>query len=195
MRIEIADVKYSGQIADIYAPFVRSTSVSFETEAPDGAAMAKRIENIKEKYPFIVCRDSKRITGYAYAAPFGERSGFDWTVFSSIYVHPGYQRKGIGEALYISLLEILRTQGFVNVYAAVALPNDPSCALHSKVGFRQQCVLKNVGFKLGRWHDLAYFHVGLNDDEISPQKTVDFKELDPLLVQKALKLGEQMLCR
>lgn len=195
MRIEIVQTKYAGQIADIYAPFVRSTSVSFETEAPDGEAMAKRIESVTQKYPFIVCRDSKRITGYAYAAPFGERSGFDWTVFSSIYVHPGYQRKGIGEAMYASLLELLKKQGYVNVYAAVALPNDPSCALHAKVGFTQQCVLKKVGYKLGRWLDLAYFHVCLNEDAISPEKPIDFKNLDYKDIEQALKMGEAMLCK
>ena len=195
MRIEIAQAKHARQIADIYAPFVRSTAISFETREPDAAAMEARSEKVKQKYPFVVCRDGKRITGYAYVTSFGNRGGFDWTVCSCIYVHPGYQRKGIGEAMYKTLLELLKEQGFINVYAAVALPNPASCALHEKIGFRRESVFEKVGYKLGRWHDIANYCIRLNDQSATPQLPTPFAELDQKQIEDAIKTGESVLCK
>ncbi len=195
MRIEVAQAKHAKQIADIYAPFVRSTAISFETRVPDAAAMEQRIESVKQKYPFIVCRDGKRVTGYAYVTSFGNRNGFDWTVFCCIYVHPGYQRKCIGEAMYTSLLEMLKMQGFINVYAAVALPNPSACALHEKMGFVKESVFEKAGYKLGSWHDIAYYRIRINDLSISPQLPMPFGELDEQQIKTAIDAGEDVLCK
>ena len=70
---------------------------------------------------------------------------------------PEAQRRGVARALYGSLIEILRIQGFINALAGIALPNDASVALHERFGFEPVGVLKDVGFKLTQWHDVGWW--------------------------------------
>ena len=75
---------------------------------------------------------------------------------------PEAQRRGVASALYRSLLGILRLQGFIiNALAGIALPNDPSVALHERFGFKPVGVLQDVGFKLTRWHDVEWWSLRL----------------------------------
>jgi len=60
--------------------------------------------------------------------------------------------KGIGMALYSKLMELLTDAKFHRAYAIIALPNDASIALHHKLGFREVGVLKEAGFKDGKYH-------------------------------------------
>ena len=40
-----------------------------------------------------------------------------------------------------------------------ALPNPASVSLHEKLGFRHVAEFKQVGFKFGRWIDVAYWEL------------------------------------
>ena len=54
--------------AAIYAPFVRDTWVSFETEVPDAAEMARRIAAISASHAWLVAEVDGVIAGYAYGS-------------------------------------------------------------------------------------------------------------------------------
>ena len=54
-RIRLATAGDAADIHAIYAPHVRSTSVSFEVDEPSVAEMRKRVEGISSRYPWFVC--------------------------------------------------------------------------------------------------------------------------------------------
>ena len=101
------------------------------------------------------------VVGYAYAGEHRSRAGYRWSVDISVYVDPAAQRRGIGRALYADLLPILRRQGFVNAYAGIGLPNPASVRLHESIGMTRVGVYERVGWKLGRWVDVAWYHLRL----------------------------------
>jgi phosphinothricin acetyltransferase len=80
-----------------------------------------------------------------------------WSVEVAIYVSPDARRRGIGRALYEALFRCLAGQGFVNAVGVIALPNDASVALHEALGFEKIAHLKQIGFKLGAWHDSGWW--------------------------------------
>ena len=65
-----------------------------------------------------------------------------------------------------ALLDTLEAQGFVQAIAAITLPNAASVALHEAFGFVPAGVYRQVGFKLGGWHD-----VGLWQRALAPART------------------------
>ena len=69
----------------------------------------------------------------------------------------GQHRRGLGRVLYTSLFSVLPLQGYVSAYAGVTIPNPASVGLHQAMGFQPVGVYKHVGFKLGAWHDVAWF--------------------------------------
>lgn len=145
------------QIAEIYAPFVRETAISFEMEPPGEDEMQRRIVSTLETLPWLVCERAGEIWGYAYASPHRTRAAYQWAVDVAVYVHETHHRAGVGRALYTSLLAALPLQNFYTACAGVTLPNPASVGLHEAMGFLPVGVYKNVGFKMRRWHDVGWW--------------------------------------
>jgi len=162
LTIRLAADTDAQAIAAIYAPYVENTPVSFEYDPPTPEEMALRIRNVRAaELPWLVATDEGRLVGYAYATRHKERAGYQWCVESSVYVDRSSHRTGIGRALYARLFEILRELGYQNVYAGTTLPNDQTVKFHESFGFAQTARFDSVGFKHGKWHDTAWWHLSL----------------------------------
>jgi len=159
--VELADAR---AIRDIYAPFVSESATSFEIEPPDAAAMARRIEEQRSIFPWLVYEVGGEVLGYAYASPHrAARKAYQWCVETSVYIHAQVRRRGIGRALYASLFEFLRRQGYVNAYAGITLPNPASRRLHEAMGFVPVGVYPRIGFKFGTWHDVLWMQLRIQE--------------------------------
>jgi L-amino acid N-acyltransferase YncA len=161
-------------IAEIYAPYVRDTAISFEIEPPTAETMAQRIASTLETHPWLVADCGGEVIGYAYAGKHRERAAYRWTVDTTVYVETAAHRRGIGHALYRVLLDMLRQQGFHSAFAEIVLPNPGSDRLHESAGFKPIGIHKDIGFKLGRWHDIGYWRMGLADSDALPSEPVPF---------------------
>jgi len=156
MRVRAATPADAGAIAEIYRPYVEASYISFETEAPDVDEIARRMGSAGVLYPWLAAEDEAgRLAGYAYACAFRPRAAYRFAVETSVYVRHGAHGRGIGAALYAPLLEMLARQGFTQAIAAISLPNPASVALHERFGFRGAGTYEQVGWKLGRWHDVG----------------------------------------
>lgn len=161
MRLRAAAQGDAAAIADIYAPFVTGSAVSFETEPPDEAGMRARIEAGGELYPWLVAEEDGRLLGYAYAARFRERPAYRFVVETSVYLRADAAGRGLGRQLYEPLLAMLEARGFTQAIAAITLPNPASVRLHERLGFERAGTYRQVGWKLGAWHDVGLWQRGL----------------------------------
>ncbi len=142
--------------AAIYAPYVSDTAISFETEPPTPEEMAGRIAAATRTHAWLVLEEDGRVVGYAYAGPFNPRAAYRWSAQVSVYLETGRRRGGDGRALYQALLSRLAERGFRTALAGMTLPNDASEGLHRAMGFTPVGTYRQVGFKHGRWHDVAW---------------------------------------
>ena len=156
--------------AEIYAPYVLDTAVSFETSPPDAAEMALRIAAAGETHAWLVLEDDGAVLGYAYAGPFMSRPAYRWACSVSVYLEVGRRRTGAGRALYLALFSRLAGRGFREALAGIALPNDASVGLHHALGFTDVGTYRRVGWKLGRWHDVLWCQRSLATDEGPPSE-------------------------
>ena len=160
------------QVAAIYYPYVINTPITFESEPPDGTEMRSRIESVMEKYPWLVCEHDGEVMGYAYGSMFRSRSAYNWSVETTVYVREAAHGLGIGSALYSSLTECLRLQGFISAVGVIALPNEASVYLHEHLGFQKDGVLPKAGFKEGVWHDVGIWWILLSEPAEDPRDPV-----------------------
>jgi L-amino acid N-acyltransferase YncA len=174
MSIEIRFAKPgdAAGIAAVYGPYCDGTVISFENAAPTIAQMRERIERITKQYPWLVCEIDGEIAGYVYGCPHRERSAYRWAVDVAVYITPQHQRRGIGQALYSVLFEILRAQGYVKAYAGVTLPNPGSVGLHEAAGFKPLAVYPGVGYKFGKWLDVGWWQLDLLPQTEKPQEPI-----------------------
>ena len=169
MTIRPADpARDAAACAAIYAPSVESTPISFELTPPDATEFARRIERYSATHQFLVAEEGGEVAGYAYACRWRERPAYDWAVEVSVYVDAARKGEGIGRALYAELLDRLRAQGFRVAVAGITLPNPASVALHERMGFKSIGALREVGWKVGGWHDVGYWQLLLAPDAADP---------------------------
>jgi L-amino acid N-acyltransferase YncA len=171
-------------ILHIYAPYIEDTSFTFETEVPSTKDFADRIKNYLINWPWLVCEIDGVIAGYAYATRHRERTAYQWCVESSIYIHDDFQRAGIARALYSALFEILTRQGFRNVYAVINLPNDKSVRFHESCGFAYFATYEKVGYKLGKWKNVGWWQLSINEYGDEPAAPIKFSDLDKNFLSK-----------
>ena len=65
--IRLAEEGDAPQMVDIYAPVVRDTIISFETEPPSAEEIARRERDTLVRWPWLVCERDGQVLGYAYA--------------------------------------------------------------------------------------------------------------------------------
>lgn len=177
-RIRLATEEDAEGMLEIYAPVVRYTAISFETQPPTPEEFRGRLRAALERRLWLVCEDTGAaggganggvVAGYAYAAQFNFRESYVWAVEVSVYVHSAYRRRGVGRALYESLFRCLALQGFCTAIARITLPNPASIALHEAMGFRPAGVNEGIGHKHGQWHDVGIWQMELCPRPAAPE--------------------------
>lgn len=172
MSIEIREARPEDAqaIQAIYAPVVTGTAISFEEVPPTVEEMRLRLTTTLQTYPYLVAVRDGQVVGYAYASQHRARAAYRWAVDVTVYIAESARRTGVGRCLYAELLPILSRQGFNAAYAGIALPNVCSVGLHERLGFTHIGTFPQVGFKLGRWHDVGYWRLELGPWDRSPSE-------------------------
>ena len=143
-------------ITAIYAESVVNATASFEMVPPDEKEMARRLKELTvQGYPFLVAEGGtpRRILGYGYAGPYRSRPAYRNTVEDSIYLAADARGQGIGGVLLRQIIDTCAGQGFRQMVAIIADPeqNEASLRLHKAAGFAEIGKLTDVGYKHGRW--------------------------------------------
>jgi len=146
-------------ICAIYNHYVLKTVVTFEESPVPEPEMAQRISDVTRRLPWLVWEEAGAVVAYAYATPWRVRAAYRNSVESSIYLAPAVIGRGIGKQLYIALIAELRKRGLHCVIGGAALPNPASVALHERLGFTKVAEFQQVGFKFGKWVNVAYWQL------------------------------------
>jgi L-amino acid N-acyltransferase YncA len=184
--IRIAHGNDATAIADIYAPYVTATAISFETHPPGSTEMAGRIAATLPRHPWIVATQHDAVIGYAYGGAHRPRPAYRWSVDVSAYVHSDHQGGGVGRALYTMLLALLEAQGYRSAFAAIALPNPASVSFHESLGFEPVGVYREAGWKLDRWYDVEWWQKRIRLESGAPTEPIPLDALEPDVVESIL---------
>ncbi len=182
MIIRQARIDDAAALLRIYAPYVEKTAITFEYDVPTEENFAGRMEQVMEKYPYLVAERDGEILGYAYASAFHPRAAYGWCAETSIYVDMEKRSAGAGGALYRKLEEALKEQGILNLNACIAyadpedeyLSND-SVSFHDHFGYSMVGRFHKCGWKFGKWYDMVWMEkmLGEHGTEVRPVKRFD----------------------
>ena len=164
-------------ILGIYAPYVESTTITFEYDVPCRREFMQRFLDITAQFPWLVWEEEGEILGYAYAAPPYTRAAYRWCAEPSVYLKPRARGRGIGRKLYGALEEILKLQGYQVLYSLVTEDNLPSLRFHEKLDYRKKVLFEDCGFKFGRWLGVYWLEKRLISVEIPKSFPTPFPRL------------------
>lgn len=149
-------------LVDIYNHYVEHSHVTFDLERLSVEDRRPWFDTFADtgRYRLLVAvsGSDEDVVGYASSSQFRTKAAYHPSVESSVYLSPRAHRHGVGTRLYEALLEILRAEPDVHrVYGGIALPNDASVALHEGCGFDHVGTFREVGYKFGRYWDVAWY--------------------------------------
>jgi phosphinothricin acetyltransferase len=145
-------------MAAIYDEQVRTSVATFDTQERGAAYLGEKLAATGPGDVVLVACLDEEVVGYAFSGPFRPRPAYAGTKEVSVYVDASARGAGVARSLYAALLARLDAEPSVHTQlAVVALPNEASEALHRAFGFERVGVLREVGHKLGRWVDTAWY--------------------------------------
>jgi L-amino acid N-acyltransferase YncA len=157
-------------LAILNEAIVNSTAI-YDYEPRPMSSMRAWFDN-KERAGFPIVgleSDSGDLLGFATYGPFRAFPAYKYTVEHSVYVDHRYRGEGHGRLLLQELIGAARTQDMHVMIGAIDGSNETSIALHRKLGFVSCGIIKDAGFKFGRWLDLALYQLILD----TPQEPTD----------------------
>lgn len=108
------------------------------------------------EHPVIGAVDAAgELLGFASYGPFRAFPAYKYTVEHSVYVHHAHRGRGLGRQLLSAIVDAAEANGLQVMVGAIDADNAVSIALHESMGFVQVGLMPRVGFKFGRWLDLA----------------------------------------
>jgi L-amino acid N-acyltransferase YncA len=165
-------------LAAITNHYILATAIHFAYDPITVDELRRLWEHAQERHPWLVAETSSpgndtsgEIVGYAKSGPWRERAAYAWTAEVGLYLAVDARGRGIGTALYSELLAELALRGFRSAVAGITLPNDPSLALHRKLGFEHVGTFTDAGFKHGAWHAVDFWQKRLATRDDAPQGT------------------------
>jgi len=113
-------------------------------------------------FPVIgVESETGELLGFASYGSFRAFPAYKYTVENAVYVHRAHRGRGLARALMQHLIAHARAQGYHVIVAGIDKDNAASVALHTSLGFEAAGIIRQAGFKFGRWLDLAFYQLVL----------------------------------
>ena len=177
--VMIRDAKLSDaeRLLEIYAYYVENTAITFEYDVPSLAEFQSRMENIMQRYPYLVIEQDGVIRGYAYAGAFHSRAAYGWCCEMTVYLDHTARGGGLGRKIYEALEDALHRMGILNLYACIGYPQEEdeyltknSAQFHEHLGFKLIGTFTKCGYKFGRWYDMIWMEkiIGTHGAEQEP---------------------------
>jgi len=145
------------EIVGILNHYVKTDACIFQVEPYSFEEIEAKFECIIPTYPVFIQEYNGKVVGFAYGARWRDKPAYAKSVETTIYVHPDYKHKGIGEPLYRKLIETLAQMDFHLLVAGMTMPNPGSQRLHEKLGFEKVGEFKDAGMKFGQWHSVGFW--------------------------------------
>ncbi|SFY37964.1 phosphinothricin acetyltransferase [Paracoccus pantotrophus] len=168
MDIRDAEDQHIDGITAIYNDAVaHTTAIWNETQVDAANRMAWLADRHRAGYPVLVAVDENgAVLGYASFGDWRAFDGYRHTVEHSVYVRGDQRGAGIGRTLMLALIERARDLGKHVMVAGIEAGNTASIRLHETLGFEQAGHLKQVGAKFGKWLDLAFLQLILDQRDV-----------------------------
>jgi phosphinothricin acetyltransferase len=139
-------------VAAIWNHYIRETTVTFN---PVEKSVADVATAIADRPAFFVAEADGRIAGFSTYGEFRPGVGNIRTKEHSILLAPGAGGGGLGRALLTAVEDHARAGGAHALFGGISAENAAGRAFHVRMGYAEVAVLRDVGWKFGRYIDLV----------------------------------------
>ena len=160
VTIRKATIEDVPEILDIVNFSILHTTANYNYDVQSLETQLKWFADKQSKnYPIIVADYNGKAIGFGTYGMFREKIGYQYTVEHSVYVEDAFTGKGIGKLLLTQLIQLAKDEGYHVMVGGIDADNAGSIAFHKQFGFTEAGILKQTGFKFGKWLDLLFMQL------------------------------------
>ncbi len=170
ISIQQGSIEDLRRLTEIYNHYITHSHVTFDTDVFSLIKRESWFKNFSDQraYKLFVAKKDDFVIGYATSSQFRPKQAYFTSVETTVYVDPLYLGQGIGFKLYYTLIHALEREPLVHkAFAGIALPNEDSAILHGRLGFQLIGIFHEVGYKFGRYWDVAWYERDLSIETLS----------------------------
>lgn len=161
--IRLANACDLAAVREIYNYYVTRSTCTFQIELDSEEERLAWFQQRSAAHPVTVAEQAGQVIGWGALSAWKSRCAYAKTVEGSIYIHHAFHRCGIGRALLLDLIERARQLGHHTVIGGACTEQAASLALQASLGFQPVGTFRAVGYKFGRWLDVAYMQLFLDE--------------------------------
>jgi L-amino acid N-acyltransferase YncA len=161
-RIRLAEAADLAAISEIYNYYVLHSTCTYQLE-PERLEDRRRWFDVRTHAHPVTVAETEGVVGWGSLSPWNPRAGYARTVEFSVYVRHDSHRKGLGRQIVEDLIDRARNLGHHVVIGGASADQTASIALQESLGFERVGCLKQVGRKFGRWLDVVYMQLLLDE--------------------------------
>jgi phosphinothricin acetyltransferase len=155
------------EIQDIFNEAILHSTALYDYKPRTMEVMVKWYEEKRNgNYPVVGLFDHvNTLLGFATYGSFRARPAYKYTVEHSVYVRSDKRGLGIGAILLKEIIKIAGENDYHVLIGGIDASNVVSIRLHEKEGFEFCGLIKQSGYKFGKWLDLAFYQLILKTPE------------------------------
>lgn len=180
IKIRFASDNDIKSMLEIYAWYISNSKITFDNEVPKYIDFENKIKSNYKIFPCIVCEINGQIVGYSYVSLHFDSAD---KRFLSIYLKEDYTRYKIGRALYTLIFELLKLQGYKEVYSIAMNTNIASIKFHESFGFKP----------VGSYPTAVIMEKKLDVKNSKHDRILKIDELDKTEISRLLKEAEDLI--
>ena len=155
------------EILDIFNEAILYSTALYEYKPRSMEVMVNWYEEKQiGNYPVVGLFDrTNALLGFATYGSFRARPAYKYTIEHSVYVRSDKRGLGIGTILLKEIIKIAEVNDSHVMIGGIDASNLASIRLHEKEGFEFCGLIKQSGYKFGKWLDLAFYQLILKTPE------------------------------
>jgi L-amino acid N-acyltransferase len=169
--VQCTHAQHAQAILDIFNEAIQTSTALYDYQPRPLASMEVWFGNKDQgHFPVIgIEDDTGTLLAFGSYGTFRAWPAYKYSVEHSVYVHKDHRGKGLGVQVMQALIAAARQRDVHAMIGGIDASNAGSIALHQRLGFQHVGTLPQVGFKFGRWLDLAFYQLLLD----TPSNPVD----------------------
>ena len=162
--VQCTHAKHAQAILDIFNEAILTSTALYDYQPRPLASMETWFAaKDKGNFPVIGIEDEAgTLVAIGSFGSFRAWPAYKYSVEHSVYVHKDHRGQGLGLEVMQALITAARQRDLHAMVGGIDASNAGSIALHERLGFRHVGTLPQVGYKFGRWLDLAFYQLLLN---------------------------------
>ena len=161
--------RHADAILEVFNEAILNSTALYDYKPRAAPSMAPWFEGKRNGgVPVIGLEDGDgRLLAFGSYGAFRAWPAYKYSVEHSVYVHKDHRGHGLGRVIMQELVAAARGNDVHAMIGGIDATNASSIALHERLGFRHVGTLPQIGFKFGRWLDLAFYQL-LLDTPVHP---------------------------